>query len=167
MKGFILINTIYILSLLALIVLTSQKTLQLDMQIVNGLKQYYEDFEKLEKTALEILTDDEFRTQNNCNITNYKNIRDGASIIKNGCNKMGIYYVISDLGEYKCLRTKIDGNYFATHHYFLQIVNKNLPSKILQIRYVLPGLISPCDSSVHRIIAVGILSWNIASKLAL
>lgn len=166
MRGFVLINTIYMISLMALIILTLQSNMQLDIKIINNLSSYLQEMRDLEKSAIDIINDFEANSvQDNCKFVYDKDLFNYNNIIKNGCSVNNkIHYFITDLGEYTCLRVIINDNSFATHHYLLNIVSKNLFSKILQIRYVLPGSNSLCKNSIYRDISTGMLSWNMIAR---
>ncbi len=164
MKGFVLINTIYIISLIALMVLTLQNSTQLDGKIINSLTIFHNELRNLEKTAIKLINDmslnsqtDKISVNNKQDFINY----DDVVIQGHEAYKSKIYYTITDLGEFVCLRNLVDSKSFGTHHYLLKIVNKNLPSKILQIRYSLIGSDAKCDGSVYRYIPLGIISWNL------
>lgn len=164
MRGFVLINTVFIISLIAFLILTMQYNLQLDLKMVNQLHVAHNDFHDLEDAAFAIIQDINLNNSlDNCDLNNEQSLVTYSNIIANGCksSQNNIYYVVTDLGDFLCLRTIVDGNNLATHHYFLNIVNKNLPTKILQIRYALSGKALLCQNSVSRFISLGVVSWNL------
>ncbi len=164
MRGFILINTISIISLMALLILTLQNNLQLDTRNAIHLSIFYNNLHDLESSALEIIHNTDLnKTLDKCILKNTQEVVSYNNIIFEGCKAMkdDIYYTVSDLGEFVCIRTMLDGNNFATHHYILNIAHKNLPSKILQIRYSLISKKGLCENLVYRYISPGVTSWNL------
>lgn len=180
MRGFILINTIYILTLLALLILTLQKNILLDIKIINELNILHNNFYELESSALEILPNIDFANiADNCVLSNQKNLFAYQNIKRVGCKGISkinsdVFYTITDLGEYPCIRTLIEDSDYPTHHYLINFIEKKLFAKILQIRYVVPEeKIAPilqksafdrnltCKKTMSRYIPPGILSWNL------
>lgn len=159
MKGFVVINTVFIISLIALIVLTMQNSLQLDMRIVSQLTNAHHAFHELEQTAMQVINDfNPSKSSIKCYTEESFSYLD---ITKFGCHDLSsnIYYTIKDLGEFPCLRSYQNGKSLSTHHYLLNIVNNKIHSRVLQIRYVLLGNNSECYNASPRYVAKGVLSW--------
>lgn len=164
MKGFVVINTIFVISLIALIILTLQSRLQLDIKIVNQLTISHRAFQELESAALKIIMDsNSYNIIKKCQYDYNSDEFSYENILKHGCGVLNrnIYYSITDLGEFPCLRIYKEHMNLATHHYLLNIVSRNFHSKILKIRYVTPGPNLVCKNSKPRYVEPGLLSWLI------
>lgn len=165
--GFVLLSTIFLLSILSLLVLRLSAALNLDFAILRDLVRSYNSLTELETSAAELIADIRPLPKRSSDVNLAEHCLVDAEypvnaqyLLENGCNFSSnrFVYLFADLGEFACI-TVVDANgLHATHHYNLYLLDKNM-SRILQIRFAVLGRLGKCQSGLFRQISLGIQSW--------
>jgi hypothetical protein len=141
-KGFVLLVIMTMLGILSLLTLSSMQTVWLYLKTSQQRIRYDENHNQLEMLA--------------------KKIAENLLCRRHKINLQSKHAKVElqDLGEYSCLKIKMDGKYYASHHWLISVRSSWLPSKVLQVRVATPAHISTCQAGSQRIIESGMISWH-------
>ena len=152
--GFIFITTLFMISILALLILSLMQSIFLYAKTSNQRINHHQALYQLENVALKL----NVKQTSHCVIFNpdfslpKKLLRD-----QRGCDwveaQVIYHYIVSDLGVYPCLY--IGSN--ASHHWLVSIVSSLEPSILLQVRFAMPENKVECQASDSRQIQQGIV----------
>ncbi|MDP1602621.1 MAG: hypothetical protein Q8M03_05095 [Legionella sp.] len=164
-KGMILINTLLMISVIALIVLSQVQLIFLQFRAMNELISRHQAFRQLEAAANQLITGSMQGLNQRCLVPR----RDNNDIVdrikhKEGCalsiNKKQYQFFIENLGAVPCLEITINDQLYTTRHQRFTVALMSNKPLILQIRMASAGDYIMCDSRQSTQIQPGILSWR-------
>ena len=155
--GFILLTTLFIVSLIALLVIANMKSVSLYFKTNNQVVISHEAFYQLEVVANKIGLSNKDKCLSSVQNPNQLVQALGLS---QGCDwvmfNQSYHYLVSDLGLYPCLQIGIS----SSHHWLVSVMNTASPSHVLQLRWAVPGEKANCLEDKSHQIASGVISWR-------
>lgn len=161
-QGMILINTLLMISVLALIVLSQMQLIFLQLKAMNELISRHEDFRELEVATKQLKT-------HTTNGTGFIPVSNSDEIIARLKNRKGsaftlhnrqYQFFIEDLGEFPCMEIMINSRLYTARHQRLTVALLNDSPLILQERVAVAGEYIACENKKPVRIKPGLLSWR-------
>jgi hypothetical protein len=165
--GIILLSTIIMIATLSMLVLSLMKTLFLYSKTSARLTEKHEAFYRLEVAAGLILQTSNSFIENRCHSDNLDANQLIQQVQLKGCAKVYLnqtyLYLLSDQGEFPCLKLKTMNKYLASHHWLITVFSPK--AGVLQLRVANQGKIERCKFAKRQIIHEGVISWRYLDKI--
>jgi hypothetical protein len=165
-KGIILLTTVIFLSLIMLLLVAQAELITLHYKTFNHYTKHAYVLHYLEKIASRLINKQNIGYQSDCLIeeidpntviTLLKNQKKGCVIAD---NKFTYIYLNEYLGQFNCLRSRVNGVAYSTRHWRLTIALLASQSFFLQLRIATLAPLTPEVCKTTLTISPGILSWR-------
>lgn len=158
-QGFVLLTTIALIGILSLLVLSFSASLIMDFHITKDLESSSNLLKEFEENAQNIIENMHTHIDNLCFFKSKTEIIYNH-VLSKGCSYNNDFlYLLEDLGDFNCIVASDGDNFITTHHYQLNLINKNASQGMLKIRFAELGRPAKCLIKALRHIDVGIQSW--------
>lgn len=162
-RGIILFNTMMMISLLTLLVLSQMQLIGLQFKAVNHFMYRHQLFERLEAQANRlVLSNDKDGWPIACLIAATLSEKVLQRLQRNeGCHvrdKTQHYnFFVEDFGVFPCMQVSLKGVLYGTRHSRVTILSESM---ILQLRVAQPAKHAGCEQREKIHIKTGIISWR-------
>lgn len=169
-KGFILLMTLSLISIMSLLVLAGIQQAFFFHKAILMQEEQYQEFYELEALILNLAAKSSFsrsciESGNSPNQVIQRLKQNDACIIKKENKKY--LYLIEDLGTFPCLTINNFEKKFSSHHLRISLLFSgdgfNIPDRILQIRVIRKETFLSCQDKEHWVNA-GVSSWRYLSN---
>lgn len=164
-RGVVLLTTLFMITILSLLVITFMNSLSLYLRADHTLERKQQLLQQLEKISVAYLSRNALFTNLACVITDDNpNASIDYLLHQSGCvftsQKHPYYYVIADLGEYPCQKISVDGTQYTSHHWLFTVASEGLKPSMLQLRLAVITPDRRCETKLIQFIPPGVLSWR-------
>lgn len=159
-SGFILLTTMMMIVILTLLVMAPLKSVLLYMKAHKAVIESDQMAYNLEQVAYR-LADSPFAADCIVNDVDPNEMRYLLQQLKCSLkhNNKIYYYIINDLGIYPCLKIDVQGVFYSSHHWFIQVLASGSKEQRLNLRIAKPDKALPCELMDQRQIYSGLVSW--------
>lgn len=165
-KGFILLMTLLMMSVLSLLLLSSMQHVLLYYKAINQLKENHKDFYQLEYLSRKLAERNLTSFDREC----FAREEEPNKVIKRlashkGCplrkDNKDYRFLIEDLGPFPCLMTLINNKPVSTHHIRISLlaIGNNKPDALLQLRNIKASSSQLCEEQ-GQVVPLGVSSWR-------
>lgn len=159
-EGFLLLTTLFFLSLLGVFVFYCLQSLFLYYKGLNQSIEKRQEFYELEFQA-RLLGLSNWEQHQSCIISE----QDPSQVIhvvrQQGCvlhyKNKSYRYLVEKLGIFPCLQILRKNLHYSTQHWRITLLNE---SHFLQLRIARQNKLLPCDKNTLKLIPLGIISWR-------
>jgi len=167
-RGFILLTTVLMISLLSILVLTSLQAVYLEFKMINQLIANHRAFYQLEETAKKLAQ--QIDQLQHC-VTQDSDLTHMDSVLlqHQGCKIQNqddtFYYLFTDLGRDNCLVLRLDNIFYTSHQWLVSVMYTKLPGHVLEVRLAFPDEKSACESPKVLQLNGHQMSWRYAGRV--
>ncbi|RUR04271.1 type II secretion system protein [Legionella sp. km772] len=165
-KGFILIFTLCIMTLVSLLALSSINNLRLYQRALTNREIEQENFYQLERIVRQLITTPKTQLKACTRKEKQQNTSREYWLGQGGCQvrikKRNYRYFIEDLGFYPCLMVVHKQMLYASHHYLFTVIaapTSELRSSLIQLRVIRIASPQRCSEPISYV-HPGISSWR-------
>lgn len=164
--GIVLMNTLMMLALLSLLIISQMQLISLQFKSVNHFLYRHQIFQELERQTNRLLmsgleegwSPDCVIQETNTDVLIKRLKKDEGCLVTN--KKQRYHFFVEDMGFFPCMTVMFNGVSYGTRHFRLTITSATPMTMTLQLRIATRAECGMCSERESVQIKAGIISWR-------